>query len=213
MGLAKFAWTVATFPVRLGWRLAFGSAAERQGRRAELKVKSFLEGRGIPCLHDVYVKHGNGVWTQVDLLANLGHAVAAVEVKSHKGRVSVDPDASIWEIEYIGGRTERMDSPIRQNAGHLKALGGFLGKVGCKCPLANEVVFTDADLSVGLFGLGSLPSGVHRGMPDLRSSPVTEAVRKAWEAISLHDAAMDKDAVRKEHLAGVRRLRRGGYGR
>lgn len=212
MGLARFIWKVATFPVRLVWRLAFGTAAERQGRRAELEVKAFLEGRGIPCLHDVYVRHGNGVWTQIDLLANLGDAVCSVEVKSHRGKVSVDADAASWEVEYMGGRREKMSNPIRQNAGHLKALGGFLGKAGRRAPLSGAVVFTDAELSTGMFGLGRLPECVFRGMPDLRPGIAREDVSKAWEALSDHDASMDKDSVRKEHLAGVKRLRKGGFG-
>ncbi|KJS38117.1 MAG: hypothetical protein VR70_11025 [Rhodospirillaceae bacterium BRH_c57] len=184
---------LATYPFRLAWRAVFGTAAERKGRRAELRVIRKLEGRGIPCLHDVYVKHKNGVWTQVDVICFLGDRIGVIEVKDYSGVTRVVPAEAVWKVSYGLFRSHGMRNPLWQNAKHIKALKG-------RFPGAWY------ENAVALMGRArGSAENVWNGVPDWMPAPEKRAAREAWDAIVEHDRSMDKGWAGKEHMAWIRK--------
>lgn len=191
----KGLWWLVKLPIRLAFRLAFGSWAERKGRRAELRMKRKLEARGIPVIHDLFVRHGNGVWTQIDLAAFLGDRIAVIEVKNYGGAVEAEPDRAEWTVTYAGGRRTTMRSPLRQNAQHCKALRERFGRPGVA--FENHVAFDRTPLVGGC-------EGVWDRVPELWPTDETPAARAAWDAIVAHHAATDRKTAAREHMRWVK---------
>lgn len=176
------------------------TAAELAGDRGESAVRELLAGAGFEAVHDTYVPTAGG-WTQVDHCVRAGNALVALETKNWSGEL-VAFRGREWTLVSRKGRRIGHHSPTVQNLQHAKALraafGGWWHNV--------VVLVGDCRPPEGLEGV--VPGdGLIAALEEIARRPVSaanaEANARAWEAMVAADAALDKPAVRQQHLAAL----------
>lgn len=119
------------------------------GEAAELSVSVSLRGLGPEwtVLDNLVLETGNPSFplTEVDHVAVGPGGVFVVETKDRGGTI-VAGDGKWW-TQYIGENVHRMYNPVRQNAGHVRAVARA---IGCRSDqVAGLVVFTPRGRVVG----------------------------------------------------------------
>ena len=151
---------------------------------------------------DLILPDGRGGLTQVDHLALTPAGLLVVETKNYGGLILGQARDQTW-TQCIGRQRHKLQNPLRQNYGHIKAIQALAPAV----PVSGLVVFTNR----GRFPKGQ-PSGVVM-LSDLRpvvgqdvDADVPQTYRHAWDAV-VAQSRTDR-ATRKAHLIGVRRRQR-----
>ncbi|KAA0677625.1 nuclease-related domain-containing protein [Roseomonas genomospecies 6] len=180
------------------------SRAERIGAAGEDRVHQAVARLGLPILSDLYVPH-NGGTSQIDHVVCLGGFLAVIETKTYSGEIiAADPHAPYWVVRY-GNQEHRLDNPLQQNWGHIRALKAHHSDVW----MENIVVFAgDAVWCV------PMPSGVVE-IGDLaealvtRRKPMAAAVARAWKSLTAleADGRKHKDTLRRAHVQRIQRKR------
>ena len=151
---------------------------------------------------DLILPDGRGGLTQVDHLALTPTGLLVVETKNYGGLILGQARDRTW-TQCIGRQRHKLQNPLRQNYGHIKAVQTLAEGV----PVSGLVVFTNR----ARFPKGQ-PSGVVV-LSDLRrvvgqgaGAEVPPTYRQAWEAV-VAQSRTDR-ATREAHLSGVRQRRR-----
>ena len=118
--------------------------AEWTGRHGEkltakqLKRLAFFMGEG-KVLRNVYVPKEGGGTSEIDVLFITSRGVFVIESKNYSGWIFGDEADRNWTARLQSGQSNRFYNPIRQNRGHLKWLGRYVGQ---DVPLYSLVVFS-----------------------------------------------------------------------
>ena len=159
---------------------------------------------GCRLLFNVYVPHGDGTYTECDCVALHEGRVYVFEMKNYSGWVFGRERDAFWTQSLNPRSRNRFLNPVKQNAGHIKALSEFSG-----CDAASfrsVVVFADRCELKKLDLTGSVPV-VRRG--ELRGilPMVDEVVDCALDLDALYEklypCTQVSDEVKREHAERV----------
>lgn len=170
-------------------------ASRRKGIEGERQVAAALAMLKRPVLHDILIADGRGGLTQIDHVLQLPAGLLALETKHYQGDIDGGPNAQNW-TQRLGGRRFTFYNPLRQNAGHVRALQRLLPEV----TVWGRVVFTDA----ARFPDG-MPDGLSRSatlaldLAPLLALPADARVAKAWRRLR-RAARTDRQARRAHRL-------------
>lgn len=178
--------------------------AERIGAAGEDRVHQAVARLGLPILSDLYVPHAGGT-SQIDHVVNLGGSIAVLETKTYSGEIiAADPHAPYWTVRY-GNQEHRLDNPIAQNRGHIRALKARHPDVW----MENIVVFAgdarwNAPMPAGVVDLDELAEALVT-----RRKPLTAAVARAWKSLASLEAdnRKNKDTLKRAHVQRIQRKR------
>lgn len=170
------------FPQVLGW-----TGEARVGREF---ARLFPE-----VANDLILPDGRGALTQVDHLALGSGGILVIETKHYSGRIFGRERESTW-TQVAGRQRNRLQNPLRQNYGHIKAVESL----GLGVPVHGCVVFSGTaefpnGMPPGVCGL----SGLAGEVGELTAGSVPPPYRAAWDRL-LESARQDSEA-RKAHLA------------
>ena len=181
-----------------------------KGQEGEAIVRWKLR-RGLPspdyqCLHGVLLPAREGETTEVDHIVCSCFGIFVMETKNWKGWIKGTAEAAEWRVFYGKGRKKIRQNPVRQNAGHIRALAALL-----ELPLTcfHNVVYMagEAELKDG-----PLPGVVTGGLADYIKSfrqPLLDAATAADCAARIAKASLSGIAGAKAaHVARLRDRRR-----
>ncbi len=151
---------------------------------------------------DLILPDGRDGLTQVDHLALTPAGLVVVETKNYGGLMLGQARDRTW-TQCIGRQRHKLQNPLRQNHGHIKAVEALAAGV----PVSGLVVFTNrARFPKGRpAGVVSL-SGLRRVFGQDAGAGVPQRYREAWESV-VAQSRTDRTA-RKAHLRGVRESKR-----
>ena len=112
------------------------------GYEGENTVALLLASRGIPFIHDIYLKVDN-VITQIDFMVVLKTGIYCLEVKNYNNcLIKGNLECKTWTANYYG-RYEGFYNPYMQNLNHIAMLKKCLTPSSEKMFIRNFVVFND----------------------------------------------------------------------
>ena len=169
-----------------------------RGADGERQVAATLAELDRPAMHDILIPDGRGGLTQIDHVLQLPGGLLALETKHYQGDIDDGPDEPNW-TQRLGGRRFTLPNPLRQNAGHVRALQRLLPEAA----VCGRVVFTDAahfptGVPEGVSRLSSLPAD----LAPLLAVPANDRVADAWRR--LRQAARTDRQARRAHRAQLR---------
>ena len=203
---------VLLFLVAVGAGLAVlalrrSNPSERKGQAGERTVRQLLarlEPARYTVFHSLYLPaRTQGHTTELDHVVVSAHGIFVIETKNYSGLIVGSRGDRYWTVTYPGGARRQIDSPIRQNRGHVSALARFLR--------VDESVITSLVVLVGSARMGSDPGPevvsreqlLHRNeaQADEVAAP---AVVAAWcDKLRGHRAAMAGSGVEMHHKTQV----------
>ena len=144
------------FRVIVGDLLNDENRSERLGRVGEEWVRDALErldASRFTVMRNLILPARGGT-TEVDAVVFSRFGVFVIEVKTWGGWVFGREQDRIWTAVYPGGRRKKYGNPLRQNYGHVRALGEatglppeafhpvvvFLGECEFKTPMPDNVI-------------------------------------------------------------------------
>ena len=172
--------------------------SRRKGVEGEQQVAAALAKLRRPVLHDILIADGRGGLTQIDHVLRLPAGLLALETKHYQGDIDGRANEQSW-TQHLGGRRFTFYNPLRQNAGHVRALQRLLPEV----TVWGRVVFTEA----ARFPDG-MPDGLSRSttlavdLAPLLALPADARVAKAWR--QLRRAARTDRQTRRAHRLQLR---------
>jgi hypothetical protein len=107
--------TVLKFPKAKGW---FG----------ELLVKLYLNKLKQPeyyTLHNILLETGENKTSQIDHIVISVYGIFLIETKHYKGIITGNDKDQFW-IQHLGWNQYQFYNPVKQNAGHIRALKKIL---------------------------------------------------------------------------------------
>lgn len=122
-----------------------------KGRYGERRIARRLEGKTFPsgmlgasgplgtCVRNVYAPLPDGAFSEVDVALVNEKGLFVIESKNYSGWIFGSEAQKMWTQTFPSGRKERFYNPVRQNAGHIKALRAALGN---DVPMFSVVVFS-----------------------------------------------------------------------
>lgn len=165
--------------------------------------------------HDLYVPKGDGHYAQVDAVALTDRGVIVFEVKDYRGKIYGDEYSYRWK-QYVPGHREPRTfySPVRQNAGHVRALRKQLSPLG-RLPYWSVVVFYG---DCRLKDTGDLPEDTYvlrakrlkRTLRDIRRNGRKveyTAFERLEERLDIFASYGADEAIKSEHIDYVASLR------
>lgn len=151
---------------------------------------------------DLILPDGRDGLTQVDHLALTPAGLLVVETKNYGGLILGQSRDRAW-TQCIGRQRNKLQNPLRQNQGHVKAVQALAAGV----PVSGLVVFTNrARFPKGRPTGVLLLSELRRVFRQDAGAGVPQSYRQAWESVVAHSRT-DR-AARKAHLRGVRERKR-----
>ncbi len=119
--------------------------AEWKGRRGEKLTERELKwvklfGRSGKVLRNVYVPKPNGETSEIDVIFITQKGIFVIESKNYSGWIFGREEDFKWTVSLPGGKKEHFYNPIKQNRGHIKWLGQYLGD---GTPLFSIVAFSE----------------------------------------------------------------------
>lgn len=114
---------------------------------AKLAEKGWFRVKGL-CLRNLYLPAGEGATTEVDLIYLTRKGIYVLESKNYTGRIYGQEHWQEWTASVCVGRgwlgrpktrQHSFYNPIRQNAGHIRALRELVGE---EVPLWSVIVFS-----------------------------------------------------------------------
>jgi hypothetical protein len=150
---------------------------------------------------DLILPDGRGGLAQIDHLVLTSAGLLVVETKNYGGLIFGETRDRTW-TQCIGRQRNRLQNPLRQNYGHIKAVQALSTGV----PVTGLVVFTNRarfpkGQPDGVTTIAALP----RALVPLAGATISADYRSAWSTI-LAQARTDREA-RRAHLDGVRHCR------
>jgi len=173
------------------------------GAIGEAAVSWKLRRYCVEVADDLILPDGRGGLTQVDHLALTPGGLFFVETKNYGGLILGQTRDRTW-TQCIGRRRHKLQNPLRQNWGHIKAVEALATGV----PVSGLVVFTSrARFPKGLPAGVILLSDLRRVFARESGADVPQTYRQGWESV-VAQSRSDR-AARKAHLSGIRQ-RKGG---
>lgn len=114
---------LAFIALRAAWPSLKGALGEASVNR---HVAWRLDSSLYHALHNVTLPVGRGT-TQIDHVIVSIYGVFVVETKNRSGEISGGEFDPIWIQRFRSGDVYSFQNPLRQNAGHTRALGRLLG--------------------------------------------------------------------------------------
>lgn len=179
-----------------------------EGRLGEFKLGWELE-KAIPdckLLFNVYIPKGDGTYSECDCVMFYQGHVYVLESKNYSGWIFGNAQEKYW-TQALNERTKnKFYNPIRQNAGHVRALASFTGmKPSSFTPI---VVFSDRCTFKALKGCGGT-SVMHRSqVPSFileASEHSTNRVNTEELYKKLYPCTQVSKKVKEEHRNRVKR--------
>lgn len=97
-----------------------------RGTKSERNLVKRLRNKGIPAItlfHDVVIETRIGKYSQIDLVMATTEGIIVFEVKDYAGWIYGDGHRTTWTKTLNYGKIKnRFYNPIKQNAGHIKAI-------------------------------------------------------------------------------------------
>src|ERR1700674_891614 len=125
-----------------------GLAAERRAAMAVNELAKRLHPPGA-ALHNLLLPSGDHL-TEIDHVLVTPVGIVVIETKGYTGRIDFDSASGRWWRTKAGGEAEEIDSPMLQNAGHVRAVQAILPEA----PVYSLVLLPHAELGAGV------PAGV-----------------------------------------------------
>lgn len=167
-----------------------------QGRKGETDVRSILADADLPALHDVVLPTRSGNPTQIDHIALTPLGILVIETKHLRGRLSGDVRNDYWQQTLPGGWSEKIYSPLRQNAGHCAAVYEIVRHIDSGIQTLSRIVMTGpAEVAPELFSVVHTRDTFAQELKSLRNNSVSELLQHAWER--LIEAAKHYEGLRK----------------
>ena len=198
--------------------------AEWTGRHGEkltagkLKRLAFFMGDG-KVLRNAYVPKEGGGTSEIDVLFITSRGVFVIESKNYSGWIFGNEADRMWTARLQSGQSNRFYNPIRQNRGHIKWLGRYVGE---DVPLYSLVVFSErcelkkitvASEDVAVIKRDDLGQTVRRMWKAAEGAgPVdVEGVYRQLEPLTHADAKTRAEHVEEARAAAMRDTRRPGW--
>lgn len=162
-----------------------GLAAERRAAMAVNELAKRLHPPGA-ALHNLLLPSGDHL-TEIDHVLVIPVGIVVIETKGYSGRIDFDSASGRWWRTKAGGEAEEIDSPMLQNAGHVRAVQAVLPEA----PVYSLVLMPNAELGAGV------PAGV-MALRNFR------AEMPAWLNDQSHGNASDSGALRRRLAAANR---------
>lgn len=161
---------------------------------------------GARVLFNVYVPKQRGGTSECDVIALIEGRMVVFECKCYSGWVFGKQDETYWVETFNSRSKNRFYNPIRQNAGHVKALSAFLGVEPSS--LVSIVVFSNrADLkhvktdgSIPVVKRRQLRKTIKKALDEPDSVTFNETTLDALVPLASPD-----EVVRKEHIESIKR--------
>ena len=142
--------------------LRYGKESEKTVRYA--LITRFGASRVFSSFYLPCINKENESYTEIDNLVITKGGIVVIEVKSHNGKIDNRDD--YWK-QYYGDKYVEFYNPIKQNAGHVRAVADILHKENVyNVPIYNVVVFTSRNVSFAkrydeIFSFKSMMSKIH----------------------------------------------------
>lgn len=167
-----------------------------QGRKGETDVRNILAEYGLPSLHDIVLPTRSGNPTQIDHVALTPLGILVIETKHLRGRLSGDIRNDYWRQTLPGGWSEKIYSPIRQNAGHCDAVYTIVRHIDSRIQTLSRIVMTGtAEVAPGLSSVVHTSETFAKELESLRNNSVSELLQHAWDRLT--EAAKHHEGLRK----------------
>jgi hypothetical protein len=167
-----------------------------------------LDPREYRVFHDLYVPRADGVGTsQIDHVVVSRFGVFVIETKNLGGWIAGRENEKLW-TQKNGRQTRKIQNPLIQNRGHVRALGDFLDFDGSAFI---PVVWMIGDARMK----EPVPAGVVRGglkgflRGHQRALLAPEAVETAVARLAALEHRTDRKRAKREHVAAIQ-MRRSG---
>jgi hypothetical protein len=181
--------------------------AERKGERGEIIVKEILSqlGEKYICLHDIMVQE-NERTSQVDHVIISPFGIFVIETKACNSYIKGDEDAKKW-VQFLKNQQRyEFYNPIKQNAGHIKALRNSLKDTEKTLPFISIIVF------VGTKGIEVQATKAIV----IQENELLAIIRKYSEILlsveqvksiaqTLQDANIVSEDIRQQHVADIQK--------
>ena len=128
-------WLIPAILIITGLQLAV--LPRLKGAVGEMGLRWSMKGIADDEMHDVVIPDGRGGLTQIDHLFLAGNGIHVVETKNYRGRIFGGARQKTW-TQKIGRKSIRINNPLRQNWGHIKAVEAL---VGADIPVHGVVIF------------------------------------------------------------------------
>ena len=98
--------------------------AEKLGTQGENAVAEILQNitYSYRIVRNLYVPREDGTTTEIDSILINEYGIFVFEVKNYTGWIFGTEEDQLWTVKYIGGQTEKLYNPIRQNRLHTKCI-------------------------------------------------------------------------------------------
>ncbi|CEF41665.1 hypothetical protein ASN_2375 [Acetobacter senegalensis] len=167
-----------------------------QGRKGETNVRNILAEYGLPSLHDIVLPTRSGNPTQIDHVALTAFGILVIETKHLQGRLSGDIRNDYWRQTLPGGWSEKIYSPVRQNAGHCDAVYMIVRHIDSRIQTLSRIVMTGtAEVAPALSSVVHTSETFAKELESLRNNSVSELLQHAWDRLT--EAAKHHEGLRK----------------
>lgn len=161
---------------------------------------------GARVLFNLYVPKQRGGTSECDVVALIEGRIIVFECKCYSGWVFGKQDETYWVETFNSRSKNRFYNPVRQNAGHIKALSAFLGVDPSS--LVSIIVFSNrADLK-HVRTDGSIPVIKRRQLRKTIKNALDKSSGATFDETTfdaLVPLAMPDKDVRKEHIESIKK--------
>lgn len=119
---------------------ALGSGKGKAGERKVATILRQLPKEDYFVFNDLIIKFRNGGSSQIDHVVISRFAIFVIETKNYKGWIFGHENSEYW-TQHIYGYKYLFYNPVKQNAGHIRALRGVLDSFG-SLPFVSIVAFS-----------------------------------------------------------------------
>ena len=190
---------------------AWGGGKGKAGERNVATILRQLPKEDYFVFNDLIIKFRNGGSSQIDHVVVSRFAIFVIETKNYKGWIFGHENSEYW-TQNIYGYKYRFYNPVKQNAGHIRALREVLDSFG-SLPFVSIVAFSpqtsfkitapSVDV-VDWFGI--LPI-VHHYTKERIAPDVVERIEKRLKSLPIEKGAHQKHTkVVRSHIEERREM-------
>lgn len=172
-----------------------------QGWFGEKTVSAILSAlpKEYKPVNDVMLRQNNGKTTQVDHIVVSPYGIFVIETKNYKGYITGSEYGERW----TKNKKYSFQNPIRQNYGHIKALSELLSLP--EDMFISVIVFSiEADVKVKTEKHLIYTVHLRKTIRSYQQRKLNDAQVDTFVQI-IHDANVDSQEVRKEHVQNITR--------